>query len=111
MLLQAFSRIFIACAVLLVFVLTAAAQSPHNALAVFRYGSRFDKDGRKSIKLRLVEAVDPQEDRFVDMPDDLPLIKDEFGNQTFWILNQHHNAGESYRDYKTIKVQSDKRLQ
>jgi hypothetical protein len=81
------------------------------ALAVFRYGSSVDNRGRASISFRLVEAIDPQEDRFVDLPDGLPLIEERSGQQSFWIINQHHNAGESFRDYKTIKVQSERRLQ
>lgn len=80
------------------------------ALAVFSYGSTLKQKGRASSAWNLVEAVDPQEDRFMDFPDELPLIEEGRGQQTFWIINQHHNAGESFRDYKTIGVQSGKRL-
>jgi hypothetical protein len=76
------------------------------ALAVFRYARVRDGGGRASIKFRLVEAVDPQEDRFVDLPDELPLVTVDSGSQSFWVINHHHNAGESFRDYKMIGVRA-----
>lgn len=78
------------------------------ALGVFSYQGR---KGQTSSAWNLVEAVDPQEDRFMDLPDKLPLVDEGKGDQTFWTLDQHHNAGESFRDYKTIRVQSGRRLE
>lgn len=80
------------------------------ALAVFSYASLPKKEGRASTVFRLVEAVDPQEDRFVDLPDGLPLLEENSGSQSLWIINQHHNASESFRDYKSVKVQSGRSL-
>lgn len=87
------------------------------ALLVFRYVSRNEHYGvgdktkiRMVREFRLVEAVDPQTDRFVELPDDFPLVGESPKNQTFWILNHHWNAGESFRNYQTIRVAVSHRL-
>ncbi|HEV2859613.1 MAG TPA: hypothetical protein VGX48_01245 [Pyrinomonadaceae bacterium] len=58
-------------------------------------------------RLRLVEAVDPQTDRFVTFPEDLPLVSIGPGRESFWILCHHHNAGEEFRDYRAVTVSGD----
>ncbi|HEY0429412.1 MAG TPA: hypothetical protein VGC76_16650 [Pyrinomonadaceae bacterium] len=96
---------------------SGASLYSQTVLAVFRYVERNEKysDGDKTKirfvrEFRLIEAADPQTDRFVSFPDDLPLIEESPANQFFWILNHHFNAGENFRSYETIRVGANKRL-
>jgi hypothetical protein len=96
---------------------SAENSDSQTVLAVFRYVERNEKfpDGDKTKirivrEFRLVEAVDPQTDRFVGFPEDLPLVDETPKNQFFWILNHHFNAGESFRAYETVSVGADNRL-
>lgn len=86
----------------------------HYALAVFRYVSRTEKSGESQTRVtgefRLVEAVNPQTDRFVEFPQDFPLIEESPKNQTFWIVNYHRYGGQTYSEDHTIHLGSDNRL-
>jgi hypothetical protein len=80
------------------------------ALAVFRLRRRTTRGGDSLYDFELVEAVDPQTDRFTSFPEALPLIDENAKNQFFWIVNTHFNAGENFAAYETVRIDGNGRL-
>src|SRR5215204_1562358 len=76
------------------------------ALAVFAYVRRKVPDwnvynalGYKwTYEFDFVDAVAPQSDSDVELPKDLPVVKNGRGDEeTFWLLNSHTEAGDTVR--------------
>lgn len=78
-------------------------------LAVFKIVDR--QDALRTGEFALLDAIDPQTDRFTSLPDELPLIAANPGNEFFWLLNYHWTASESYRSYEAVRLVGGKRLE
>jgi hypothetical protein len=81
------------------------------ALAVFRYIKVREPEfsvmspykWKWNHVFELADAVDPRGDFEVELPRDIPTVKNARGDEIVWLLNSHASGDESFKNYNAVE--------